>query len=305
MKFLVLWLQSRDRSVQGPIMRSPAFFLGVTLLLLVSACASRDAGSDLPPKQHKEVIMQSHCTDYLGASLHYQTGGKADAPVLVLLHGGFGSIDDFAALLPRLQEHFRLIAIDTRGHGRSTLGQAPLSYAQIADDTRHILNTLGIARFALFGFSDGGTAAYRIGAADPGVEKIITVGAHWHYDNLRDLHAMFGQITVDFVRENMPQQAAAYEAQNPEADLNQLTGRLQAMWLDNSTSAYPNETISRIGAPVLAIRGEDDFLLSLPDLAALKKHLPKAHLMNIPFASHEAIREEPDMLWAAIMAFYR
>ena len=279
-------------SREGPILRSPAFFLGVTLLLLVSACASSDAGSDLPPKQHKEVIMQSQCTDYLGASLHYQTGGKADAPVLVLLHGGFGSIDDFAALLPRLQEHFRLIAIDTRRHGRSTLGQAPLSYAQIADDTRHILNTLGIARFALFGFSDGGTAAYRIGAADPGVEKIITVGAHWHYDNLRDLHAMFGQITVDFVRENMPQQAAAYEAQNPEADLNQLTGRLQAMWLDNSTSAYPNETISRIGAPVLAIRGEDDFLLSLPDLAALKKHLPEAHLLNIPFASHEAIREE-------------
>ena len=111
MKFLVLWLQSRDRSVQGPILRSPAFFLGVTLLLLVSACASRDAGGDLPPKQHKEVIMQSHFTDYLGASLHYQTGGKADAPVLVLLHGGFGSIDDFAALLPRLQEHFRLIAM--------------------------------------------------------------------------------------------------------------------------------------------------------------------------------------------------
>lgn len=79
--------------------------------------------------------MQSHFTDYLGASLHYQAGGKADAPVLVLLHGGFGSIDDFAALLPRLQEHFRLIAIDTRGHGRSTLGQAPLSYAQITSNS--------------------------------------------------------------------------------------------------------------------------------------------------------------------------
>ena len=204
-----------------------------------------------------------------------------------------------------MQEHFRLIAIDTRGHGRSTLGQATLCYAQIANDTRHILSILGITRFALFGFSDGGTAAYRIGATDPGVEKIITVGAHWHYENLRDIHAMFKQITVDFVRENMPQQAATYEAQNPEADLNKLTGRLQAMWLDDSGSGYPNETISRIGAPVLTIRGEDDFLLSLPDMAALKNHLPEAHLMNIPFAAHEAIHEEPDMVWEAVLAFYR
>ena len=54
--------------------------------------------------------MQSHYFEYLGVKLHYQLGGKETAPVMVLLHGGLGSIDDFAALLPRLQQHFRVVA---------------------------------------------------------------------------------------------------------------------------------------------------------------------------------------------------
>ena len=69
--------------------------------------------------------MQTHTFTHRGATLHYQTGGAANAPVLVLLHGGLGSADDFAALLPRLQTHYRLIAPDTRGHGRSTFGLPP------------------------------------------------------------------------------------------------------------------------------------------------------------------------------------
>ena len=60
---------------------------------------------------------------YQNAELSYQLGGKADAPAIVLLHGGLGSAEDFAPLLPRLQAHFRTLAIDTRGHGRSTHGR--------------------------------------------------------------------------------------------------------------------------------------------------------------------------------------
>ena len=57
--------------------------------------------------------MQSKIIEYQGAMLHYQIGGKETASVIVLLHGGFGSIADFASLLPRLQQHYRVIAIDT------------------------------------------------------------------------------------------------------------------------------------------------------------------------------------------------
>ena len=43
---------------------------------------------------------------YQGADLFYRTGGKSDAPAMLLLHGGLGSAQDFAAILPKLQRLF-------------------------------------------------------------------------------------------------------------------------------------------------------------------------------------------------------
>ena len=187
--------------------------------------------------------MQTHTFTHRGATLHYQTGGAADAPVLVLLHGGLGSADDFAALLPRLQTHYRLIAPDTRGHGRSTFGDVPLTYAQIADDTAQLLHHLGIPQYSLFGFSDGGTAAYRLARDNPAVEKLITVGASWQPESLKDMRELYAAINPAFLRENMGAQVAAYEAVNPEANLDRLAEALKALWLDDGDSGYPGASI--------------------------------------------------------------
>lgn len=250
-------------------------------------------------------MMNSHCLNHLGARLHYRLGGQANAPVLVLLHGGFGSMADFAALLPRLQAHFRLLAIDTRGHGGSTLGDAPLSYAQAADDVRLILRHEGIERCHLFGFSDGGITAYRLAAEDNGlIESVVTVGADWHRDHLHRVRPMYASLDIHAVREHMPTQLAAYLADNPEPDVERWIAALKAMWLDESEQGYPNERMGQIRAPVLAVRGDADFLYHLADWAALKNVLPAAHLLNVPLAAHEVIREQPDILWAALQAFW-
>lgn len=162
--------------------------------------------------------MQSKSIEYQGADLHYQVGGKENSPVMVLLHGGFGSIADFAPLLPRLLQQYRVVAVDTRGHGRSTLGHAALTYAQAADDVRQILRHEGIGKYSLFGFSDGGTTAYRLGAEDRNVQKIITIGAEWHARHLDGVREMFEAVNFDFVKENLPEQLECYLAENPEPD---------------------------------------------------------------------------------------
>lgn len=247
--------------------------------------------------------MQSKFIKHQGATLHYQIGGTETAPFIVLLHGGFGSIADFAPLLPRLQQHYRVIAIDTRGHGRSTLGTAALTYAQAAEDARQILRHEGVEKYSLFGFSDGGTTAYRLGIEDKNIEKIITVGAEWHKKHLDGVRPMFETINLDFVKENLPEQLAAYQAANPEPDAEKWAAALKTMWLDEGESGYPNENIRQIQATVLAIRGEADFLFAFDDWAALKTELPEVHLMNVPFAAHEAIKEQPEIVWAAVQAF--
>lgn len=247
--------------------------------------------------------MQSKFIKHQGATLHYQIGGTETAPVIVLLHGGFGSIADFEPLLPCLLQLYRVIAVDTRGHGRSTLGTAALTYAQAADDVRQILRNEGVEKYSLFGFSDGGTTAYRLGSEDENVEKIITVGSEWHQKHLNRVRSMFEALDLNIVKENLSEQLAVYQAANPEPDAEKWVAALKAMWLDEGASGYPNEGIRDIKAPVLAVRGENDFLLAFDDWAELKTELPDVHLMNIPFAAHEAVKEQPEIVWAAVQAF--
>ena len=159
--------------------------------------------------------------------------------------------------------------------------------------------------YHILGFSDGGTAAYHLALNDERVQSILTVGAHWHSSQIEPARDMYESLTPDFLREHMPAQVAAYEQQNPQPDLVTLTADLRRLWLDNSTMGYPNERVAAIKQPILAVRGEDDFLLNLPDWAALREQNPAAHLLHIPFAGHEAIKAQPDILWAAIQTFHK
>ena len=83
-----------------------------------------------------------------------------------------------------------------------------------------------------------------------------------------------------------------------------LVDDLRHRWLDTTETGYLNEHVSAIKVPVLAARGENDFLFSLQELAELRRHLPEVHLMNVPFASHEAISEQPGIMWAAMKIMY-
>ncbi len=84
-----------------------------------------------------------------------------------------------------------------------------------------------------------------------------------------------------------------------------LVADLRRLWTDDTAAGFPNENTANIKAPVLAVRGEDDFLLSAAALNGLRQVLPAAHLMNVPFAAHEVIKEQPDILWAAMKVFYQ
>ena len=57
-----------------------------------------------------------------GAKIYYEISGKQDSPALLFLHGGFGNIEDFNAILPDLDKEFQIIGIDSRGESVSVVG---------------------------------------------------------------------------------------------------------------------------------------------------------------------------------------
>lgn len=77
-------------------------------------------------------------------------------PVL-LLHGGLTSSDYYGELIPALtRAGYRVIAMDSRGHGRSSMSARPYSYALMARDVVTVLDGLEVRQVDLIGWNDGG-----------------------------------------------------------------------------------------------------------------------------------------------------
>ncbi|WP_457425525.1 alpha/beta fold hydrolase [Roseateles sp. P5_E7] len=241
--------------------------------------------------------------DVAGARIYAESIGPADAPVLVLLHGGFGNIEDFNALLPALNG-WRVIGIDSRGHGASTLGSSPWTYQRVEEDVEQVLLAMGVERCTLLGFSDGGIVALRLGASRRvKVDRIVVIGATWHHKNLVSSREILQKVTAESWRNKFPDTYDAYQSLNPEPDFERLTKALVQGWLDDSPSGHPDDRVADITAPVLVVRGDDDHLTALQDAVELRETLKDAHFLGIPFAGHVAHAEGEEVFLPALRRF--
>ncbi len=238
------------------------------------------------------------------ASLYFEVSGNPTGTPLVLLHGGLGSLADFNPILDRLPKHCRFIGIDFRGHGRSTLGSAPMTYQHLQADVLRILDHLEIECCALLGFSDGGIVASRMAAQTPArVASLVCVGAQWKLDVDGHVFEMLRGVTAEMWREMFPETADYYGAVNPAPDFDALVPAVVAMWTDQSESGYPNADIANITSPILVVRGDGDPLLSLQEAVEMVATVPGASFFNVPFAGHEVHKEAPELFCAVVNPF--
>ena len=109
--------------------------------------------------------------------LNYVERGAGDA--LILLHGNGESLDYFAGQIGFFARFYRVIALDTRGHGASPRGSAPFTIRQFAEDLRAFMDERGIDSAHILGFSDGGNIALSFALKYPQrVRKLILNGAN-------------------------------------------------------------------------------------------------------------------------------
>lgn len=80
---------------------------------------------------------------------------------IILLHGNGEDSEYFEHQLCYFSKQYRVIAVDTRGHGRSPRGRAEFSISQFADDLNDLMNQLDIPKAVILGFSDGANIAMR------------------------------------------------------------------------------------------------------------------------------------------------
>lgn len=129
-----------------------------------------------------------------GIELAYQVFGQG-AP-LVLLHGGFGSVEMFGPNLERLAAGRQVIGVDLQSHGRSPAAHRDMRFETMADDIAALIQSLGVGRAAVMGFSLGGGVALRTGLQHPDVvDRLVLVStpfkrAGWHPEMTAGMDSM-------------------------------------------------------------------------------------------------------------------
>lgn len=234
--------------------------------------------------------------------IHYQVIGQGKT--LLLLHGGLGCLNEMQPLADHLAERYRVISLDFSGHGLSTLGPQPSSYAAYQHDVECVLKHLGVEHYSVIGFSDGGIVGYRLAsAAVQQVDSLITLGAQWRLQDTDPARPLLEGLTAATWQARFPQAVADYQSTHPQPDFPALVAAVKRVWLDTSAQGYPDESVTKITCPVLILRGESDFLFTLDEAVQLKKRLPSAHFANLPFASHAVHQECPTLVHQLIDSF--
>jgi pimeloyl-ACP methyl ester carboxylesterase len=163
-----------------------------------------------------------------GVNYYYEIQGEGEP--LLLLHGGLGSIDMFGPVLPILAEKRQIIGVDLHGHGRTTLGDRPISLIDMGDDMAAILKHLGYRQVDVLGYSLGAGVGFRLAVQHPDAVRrlVLASGAFSQdgfYPEMLPMQAQVGAGMAEMMKETPMYKSYIALAPNP-GDFPKLLDRM-------------------------------------------------------------------------------
>lgn len=231
-----------------------------------------------------------------GAEIWYYAYGNG-LPV-ILLHGGFGHAGNWGYQVPALVENgYRAILIDSRGHGRSTRDAQPYSYELMASDVLAVMDTLQIENAALAGWSDGADTALIFAMKAPSrVSAVFFFACNVDDSGLKEiepsplLERCFARHTKDYAR----------LSKTPD-QFKEFVSAVQTM-----QSTQPNlsaQQLASIHVPVTVVLGEHDEFIRREHAEYMARTLPSAELVILNGVSHFAPLQRPGQFNSALLNF--
>ncbi|MDZ7605161.1 MAG: alpha/beta fold hydrolase [Cyclobacteriaceae bacterium] len=250
-------------------------------------------------------------------NLYHNTIGEGEP--LVILHGLFGSSDNWVSIARKFAKNYRVILVDLRNHGRSPHHQ-DWNYELMADDVDVMLQTLGLTEVHLLGHSMGGKTAMTFAAANPDtVMKLIVADiAPRHYpvhhrtilDALTAIHLeklksrneaeeildryISDESTKHFLLKNLyrdHRHTFAWRFNLPVINENiEVVGE----------ATYPAEPVQ---IPTLFIRGVNSDYITDEDIMDIRQYFTNARVETLGNAGHWLHAEQPDAFVGTVMSF--
>lgn len=223
-----------------------------------------------------------------GAHIHvdiYDCQITEDKPTIVLLHGGGASLDSYYKQIPALTKVGRVVAIDNRGHGRSTDDPSrPLSHELMAQDVKNVVDELGIRKPSLVGWSEGAIIAQTYARNFPNdIEKIVLIASIYHIDGYK---ASAVERLKNATADNWePDAKALYEVVAPDPSYwPKIFEKERSMWLKLPIDSL--EDIRKIKVPTFVLAADHDEYIKLSHIKKLASALPDGRLKVYKNADH-------------------
>ena len=252
--------------------------------------------------------------------LFYRKYGNG--PPLVILHGLYGSSDNWVTIAKRLSDSFTVYLPDQRNHGQSPHSEVH-DYDSMRDDLFELVTFLSLKRFFLAGHSMGGKTAISFALKWPEMLNGLLIADISPFTNEKGRYTIYSQhftilnaiLSFDLQKISSRGEAESFLSEKiPSERVRglilknlQRTADNTFMWKLNSSSLLKNldkimEGVERqtdynlqiSGFPVIFLKGGDSDYIPSEDFRDIQIVFPAAEIIEVPGAGHWIHTDRPD-----------
>lgn len=250
-----------------------------------------DASAFVPAKTYGNNDSVGKYSYVNGIKIYYEEYGQGEP--LLLLHGNSSSISTFEKQIPELAKQFHVIAVDTRGQGKSGEDGKLYTYDLFAEDMNALLDYMHLDSVNILGWSDGGNTGLIMAMKySSKVKRLVTMGANVFIDK---------SVVDKWVFKELNRQMKK-ELDNDSSVWGKNRKQLVTMLLTEPRHSF--EELKNIKCPVLVIAGEKD-VIKEEHTKAIAANIANSTLMIAPKETHYFPSENPKDFNAAVINFFK
>jgi len=274
--------------------------LFIVLLMFAALAVAPPAGAQplwlrLPPTPVLPEPETSGIAPVNGIGLWYAEFGHG-APV-ILVHGGLANSEYWGLQVPVLAAHYHVIVVDSRGHGRSTRTDAPISYDLMSSDVLALMDYLHIRKAALIGWSDGAIIGLDIAIHHPDrLTRLFAFAANSDPSGVKDVSN--SPVFSDYIQ----RAAKEYAQLSPTpTQFKAFLANIEHMWA--TEPHFTDDQLSHIKLPTWIVDADHDEAIRRENTDHMAALIPGSGELILPAVSHFAFLQDPAMFNESLLHF--
>jgi pimeloyl-ACP methyl ester carboxylesterase len=264
---------------------------------LVSAAVARAEPQwlTLPPTPSLPAPVKSGYATLNGIKIWYAEFGRGTS--VILLHGGLANSNYWGKLVPALAPHYRVIVMDSRGHGRSSRDARPYGYDLMASDVLALMDFLKVDKAALVGWSDGAIIGLDIAIHHPErLSKLFAFAANSDPSGVKDVNQ--SPVFTAFIARAKTE----YEELSPTpTEYDAFLAQITKMW--ETQPHWTADDLAGIKVPTWIVDADHDEAIERDNTLFMADHIPGSGLLIEPQVSHFAFLQDPEQFNADVLHF--